>query len=165
MSETTNTGATFSDCRAYRYALLRQWDASLPLLVVIGLNPSTADETVDDPTIRRCVDYATRWGMGGLRMLNLFAYRATEPRDMKRAFDPVGRQNDTFLRALTFDVPRVLCAWGAHGSYMDRDRAVLSLLRDRPLYALKVTKGGHPGHPLYLRADLTPEPFGVPAHV
>ena len=83
--------AVFSPCRTYRYALSRVWAADKPYALFIGLNPSTADETLDDPTIRRCIDFAKRWGYGGLVMANLFAYRATDPAVMKRAAEPVRR--------------------------------------------------------------------------
>lgn len=89
--------AKLSDCRTYRYELWRTWDESKPYAMFIGLNPSTADETEDDPTIRRCINFAKTWGYGGLCMTNLFAYRATQPEDMKRASDPIGNKNDETL--------------------------------------------------------------------
>ena len=93
--------AVFSPCRTYRYALSRVWAADKPYALFIGLNPSTADETLDDPTIRRCIDFAKRWGYGGLVMANLFAYRATNPSEMKAATDPVGVANDEWLIGCT----------------------------------------------------------------
>ena len=90
-------GARFSDCRLYRYQLWRIWDEGRPYLNVIGLNPSTADETRDDPTIRRCIDYAKRWNYGGLFMTNIFAFRATLPAVMKKQVEPVGSDNDHWL--------------------------------------------------------------------
>ena len=83
-------GARFSESRTHRYALWRIWEKGAPMVMFVGLNPSTADETQDDPTIRRCIDFAKRWGYGGLYMLNIFAFRATNPKDMKAAADPVG---------------------------------------------------------------------------
>lgn len=141
----------------YRYSLSRIWDESLPPLTVIGLNPSTADETEDDPTIRRCVGYAKAWGLGGLIMLNLFAYRATNPQEMKAAPDPIGPDNDAFLRVGADGV--FLAAWGAHGAFRGRGDSVRRLLWNRPLYCLGVTHKGEPKHPLYLRADLQPVPL------
>lgn len=158
------TSAGFSDDRVYRYWLTRTWDDATPPLVVIGLNPSTADETQDDPTIRRCIGYARAWGHGGLVMLNLFAFRATDPRDMKRAFDPVGRANDATLRVAT-EGRRVLCAWGAHGTYIDRASVVCEMLATRELVCLGTTKDGQPKHPLYLRADALPVAYGTGATV
>ena len=94
------TGAEFSKDRIHRYALYRVWDESKPLIMLIGLNPSTADENKDDPTIKRCVSFAKHWGYGGLIMVNIFAYRATDPRKMKKATDPVGPDNDKWIRKL-----------------------------------------------------------------
>lgn len=147
--------ACLSSCRTWRYWLLREWDSSLPQLTVIGLNPSTADETLDDPTIRRCIGYAKAWGLGSLVMLNLFAYRATNPREMKTALDPIGPDNDAFLRMNSDGV--LLAAWGTHGTFRQRGDEVRRLLSARPLHCLGVTANGQPKHPLYLRADLQPE--------
>lgn len=88
------SGANFSRCRRFRYALWREWDATLPAVMLIGLNPSTADANHNDPTIRRCIGFARDWGFGGVRVLNLFAFRATYPDDLKAAADPVGPRND-----------------------------------------------------------------------
>jgi hypothetical protein len=127
------------------------------------LNPSTADATNDDPTIRRCIGFARHWGCGRLVVLNLFAVRATDPADMKRADDPVGPENrDWFDRTLrdSHGGP-VVCAWGVHGAYMEQDLTVLGWL-DRvgvePL-ALGVTREGHPKHPLYLPYSAALVPF------
>ena len=158
------SSAGFSDCRRYRYWLSRWWDERREPLVVIGLNPSTADETADDPTIRRCIGYAKAWGHGGLVMLNLFAFRATDPRDMRAATDPVGPANDVTLTTQT-EGRRVLCAWGAHGGHLNRARRVAHLLAGRDLVCLGRTKDGYPKHPLYLRADLVPEPYREAMHV
>lgn len=143
--------AIFSDCRSYRYVLRRSWDDGLPPLVVIGLNPSTADETVDDPTIRRCIGFAKRESYGGLVMLNLFAFRATDPRELTLAVDPVGPDNDRWLGEETLE-HNVLCAWGAHHMADGRE----SWLRRsfvRNWMCLGKTKNGAPRHPLYLPAD------------
>lgn len=148
-----------SKCLRWRYALTREWGPRAPL-VVIGLNPSTATATEDDPTVRRCIGFARRWGMGGLVMLNIFAYRATDPRELRRVTDPVGVRNNDALRVLTAGVPHVLCAWGSHGAYRARGGFVAELLADRPLRCFGRTKGGHPRHPLYLRSDSQPEAYG-----
>ena len=145
------SSAVFSDDRVYRYELRRVWAAG-PLVAFVGLNPSTADETVDDPTIRRCIGFAKRWGYGGLVMVNLFAFRATDPRVMRAAADPVGPANDEHLERLTGEVDQFVAAWGAGGTYMDRDLAVLPIIGWH-LRALGHTKDGHPRHPLYVRAD------------
>ena len=124
----------------------------------VGLNPSTADETQDDPTIRRCIAFAKAWGYGGVCMTNLFAYRATLPEVMKATSDPVGPDNDEYLRALAADAGVVVAAWGANGTHKGRDAEVRKLLPE--LHCLALTKDGHPGHPLYLRKTLTPFPMG-----
>jgi hypothetical protein len=151
-------GAVFSGCRTWRYALLREWDDAKPRAVLIGLNASTADEYKDDPTIRRGIGFATAWGCGSLHMLNEFAFCATDPRDMKRAFDPIGPMNDAVIRATCSEDQHaiIVAAWGAHGRYMDRDIAVLELLADigvRRVECLGTTKAGDPRHPLYVRGD------------
>lgn len=120
----------------------------------IGLNPSTADETQDDPTVRRCIRYAQDWGFNALYMTNIFAFRATDPLVMKRFDDPVGPQNDTALIRLAADAGIVIAAWGVHGTHMGRGDAVRLFLHR--MHVLKLTKGGHPCHPLYLKADLKP---------
>lgn len=150
--------AAFSGDRVYRYALWREWGNSDTqngeLAVFIGLNPSTADETVDDPTIRRCIGYARDWGYSGLCMLNLFAYRATDPKVMKRAVDPVGADNNRWIAEITSQSKLVVAAWGAHGVYGCRDVIVKGMVKG--LTYLRLTKDGHPSHPLYLPKDLKP---------
>ena len=156
-------GATFSRCRLWRYSLWRTWDEGARKLVVIGLNPSTADETINDPTIRRCIDFAKRWELGGLHMLNLFGYRATKPMDMFAADDPVGPGNrGAFDHAcLLYPMPLVLCAWGTHGSHKDQDMTALEWLRDAGIntQCLDVTKHGMPRHPLYIPAVTVPTSY------
>ena len=152
-------GATFSGCRTWRYSLLREWDPTLPQAVFIGLNPSTADETVDDPTIRRCIGFAKSWGCGSLEMLNLFAVRSPFPKYIQNVPDPVGPMNDAVIRAVCGDDPIgiIVAAWGVHGRYRDRDIEVMGLLDGVEAAAfiecLGMTKAGDPRHPLYLRAD------------
>lgn len=146
------TSAIISDCEAYRYRLAREWDSG-PRAVFVMLNPSTADATQDDPTIRRCISFAKREGCGSLDVVNLFAFRATSPADMKSAADPVGPENDRHIMDAfdNADGP-IICAWGAHGAYRGRDREVAHLI-DAPLQCFGLTKAGAPKHPLYLPAD------------
>jgi hypothetical protein len=94
------SSAVFSTCRRYRYVLRRIWDRSTPPAMFVGLNPSTADEVKDDPTVRRCIGYAKRWGFGGLIMTNIFAFRSTDPNALVELDDPVGPRNDAWLRRL-----------------------------------------------------------------
>jgi len=151
-------GANFSPDRVYRYDLWRTWLGGDGFAMFVGLNPSTADETQDDPTIRRCVAFAKAWGYAGLCMTNLFAFRATDPRDMKRASDPVGPQNDMVLKERAGRAGVVVAAWGAHGTYKNRAWWVQGMLPK--LHCLRLTKDGHPGHPLYLSKTLVPQPWG-----
>jgi hypothetical protein len=154
-------GAEFSDCGTYRYALWRTWNAIQPGVLFVGLNPSTADATTDDPTIRRCIGFAKRWGYGGITMANVFAYRATDPREMtvlaeKRA---IGPENDAHLASLAESASFVVAAWGAHlRGRAEREAEVLRLLGD-DVWCLGRTVDGHPRHPLYIRGDVEPEPF------
>jgi hypothetical protein len=129
------------------------------LAAFIGLNPSTADETNDDPTIRRCIGYAKAWGCDGLLMLNLFAFRATDPKMMQAADDPVGPENDAALRQAS-GAEIVIAAWGVGGTFKGRDKVVRELVP--ALQYLRLTKDGHPAHPLYLPKNLTPQPWSRP---
>ena len=150
--------AVMSPCRIYRYVLWREWMVGESYAMFIGLNPSTADETHDDPTIRRCVGFAQRWGYQALCMTNLFAYRATDPDEMKMAgFCAVGPKNDEWLKRMAENAGIIIAAWGVHGRYRKRDREVMNMLPD--LSCLALTKDGHPGHPLYLKNDCRPIPF------
>lgn len=149
--------ASFSDCRTYRYTLIRAWIGGSGTVNFVGLNPSTADETADDHTIRRCIGYAKAWGFQSMRMLNLFAFRATDPRDMMAAADPVGPDNDAVLRHyLTCGEPAI-AAWGAGGWYRGRGPFIHDIYPQ--LQVLRLTKHGHPAHPLYLPKTLTPQPW------
>lgn len=159
-SSSSYASAVLSECRTWRYALTREWGAG-DTLNIIGLNPSTADESRDDPTIRRCVGYAQRWAFGRLVMTNLFAFRSTDPEALKAADDPVGPENDTYLVSEAQKAGYVLCAWGAHGGLRSRSWTVKRLLRGLPLYVFGFTADGEPLHPLYLRRDREPSPWIV----
>ena len=153
--------AIFSPCRTWRYTLERRWGDDPLTLVIVGLNPSTADETQDDPTIRRCIGFARSWGYGRLLMLNLFAYRATDPREMLAAADPIGPDNPEVIgREAGRALGSVLCAWGVHGAHLGWGPGVLERLGSKAM-VLGLTKDGHPKHPLYLRADTQPSPLSV----
>ena len=154
-----NRQTILSPCRTYRYTLWREFGGLVGdgYAMFIGLNPSTADEVNDDPTIRRCVAFAKSWGYEALCMTNLFAFRATQPEDMFAAGDPVGPDNDRHLVELARNAGVVVAAWGTNGTHHGRDSAVHAIVPN--LHCLKKTQAGHPGHPLYLRADLNPVPF------
>ena len=149
----TEATADFSPCELFRYRLTRCWSDG-PTVAFIGLNPSTADAFKLDPTITRCVRRADRLGFGRLVMLNLFAYRATDPADMlkrqRSGRDVIGPENDAWIRREATAASAVVCAWGVHGTLERRDRDVLRLLGGIKLHCLGKSKDGHPRHPLYL---------------
>lgn len=151
--------AVFSPDRKYRYVLRRRFLTGRGTVNFIMLNPSTADETVDDPTIRRCIRFAQTWGYAELVVTNLFAFRATFPTDVWRQDDPVGPINDPELMAAARRADLVVAAWGVDGAVHSRESHVRWLLRPIVLHHLGLTKGGHPKHPLYLRADTKPQPW------
>lgn len=154
--------AIISDCGKYRYHLHRHIGmGGRGSCVFVMLNPSTADATQDDPTIRRCIGYAKTLGCNSLEVVNLFAYRSTSP-DVLRGLGAdmaVGPENDKHILQACALAEFVLCGWGNHGALFGRDREVLKLLRERGVkpMALKINgKSGQPGHPLYLKADAQP---------
>ena len=157
------SGAEFSECRTYRYVLWRRWDwqGYANQIMFIGLNPSTADETEDDPTIRRCLRFARDWGYGGLLMMNAFAFRATDPKVMKAAADPVGPGNDEAFGYRRSQVGMIVAAWGENCP-AKREQRVLQVI-GQTIHCLGKTKSGRPKHPLYLRADTKPEVFWTPS--
>jgi hypothetical protein len=149
--------AEISACGAYRYALWRSWAADQPHVLFIGLNPSVADASVDDPTLRRCMRFARQWGYGGVIMANLFAFRATSPRVLPHVPDPIGPENDRWLEQLRNSVDVAVAAWGWMGSIHSRSARVESRLGE--LYCLGATKNGEPRHPLYVRGDSALQPW------
>jgi len=154
--------ATLSPCGKYRYALSRVWDRDKPLMGWIMLNPSTADAEIDDATIRVCVGRARRMGFGGIRVLNLFNYRATHPTELARAADPVGPGADVALETGFGGCDYIMAAWGNHGTLkgVERPRCeeVLDLFGRAgvKLHALKLTKFSQPAHPLRIGYDVEP---------
>jgi hypothetical protein len=144
----------FSHCQRYRYTLWRTWGHANDYVMFVGLNPSTADESQDDPTIRRCVAFAKDWGYSGLCVTNLFAYRSTRPIEMMKAPDPIGMENDRWLKQIGENATIAIAAWGVHGTLGDRHQAVRQMLPN--WHYLRLTKDGHPGHPLYLPKTLKP---------
>lgn len=153
------TCARFDAARRYRYRLTRVWDASRPVVLFIMLNPSTADERADDPTIRRCIGFARRWDMGGLEVVNLFAWRSPSPATLRRVADPVGPNNDAAIRRAASRAARIFAAWGNHGARNQRAADVMRILGPIPVFCLGVTRSGQPRHPLYCRADAPPVRF------
>jgi len=158
--------ATFSFDRRHRYELTRQWsgegDVSPRFVNFVMLNPSTADAFVLDPTNRRCVGFARDWGFDGLITTNVFAWRSTDPRGLRQASDPVGPDNDAFLVEAARRAELVVAAWGVHAAFDGRGSTVRRLLRSVGVEprVLRLTKDGHPGHPLYVPATTSPAPWG-----
>lgn len=156
-SDGQRSEACFSDCGAYRYGLRRVWNEGGDEVLFVMLNPSTADEMRNDPTIERCQRRAVALGFGGLRIANLFGFRATRPKDLKTATDPVGPENDTLLRDWAGDVALTVAAWGVHGGWRGRGLEVAGWLG--PASHLGLTRAGHPRHPLYVAYTTVPEPW------
>ena len=155
------SSAIFSDCERYRYVLTREWDPAGKRVLFVMLNPSTADEIKNDPTVERCERRARTLGFGAFRVCNIFAFRATDPRVMRAEQDPVGPGNDAAIRESAVWANQVICAWGTHGAHLNRGAEVAGLLRnlDRPLMHLGLSKAGHPKHPLYIAYARQPEPW------
>ncbi len=143
--------AQFSDCGKYRYRLWRRWSNG-PSVAFLMLNPSTADAKRNDPTVERCHRRAVDMGFGALEVVNIFAFRATDPKDLKKAKQPVGPLNDDILLETARSVDMTICAWGSHGTYLGRDLAVRTLLKSAGItpYILALTKFDQPRHPLYV---------------
>lgn len=157
-------GAEFSPCRTWRYALWRNWDwqSHGNVVMFIGLNPSTADESKNDPTIRRCINFAKAWGFGGIIMMNLFAFRTPYPAQLWTAsVDPVGPGNDEAFGYQASRCGMIVAAWGAakHRIVAPRAAAIAGIVCGKPLFSLGQTAEGHPRHPLYVRGDTFPTPF------
>lgn len=145
--------ATFSRCKRYRYQLVRRWEGGAGRCVIVGLNPSTADAQIDDPTIRRCMCFARDWGFNELIMVNLFAYRTPHPSHLKKCDSPVGPGNRRALRRACESAKRVVVAWGVHGTYLDQAAKFSAIGRAQPLYCFGLSKNHQPLHPLYQRRD------------
>lgn len=161
------SGAVLSACGTYRYRLWRVWDDCRPAMVWVMLNPSTADATEDDPTIRRCVGFAEREGFGGIDVLNVFALRATDPKELLTHPDPFGPDNETWLLGCRrrHMMSHLVMGFGAILSKRLRPhyaRAWCCVAGNDP-HCFGVTKDGWPRHPLYLRADAPLVPWTMPS--
>ena len=159
--ELDERGATFSECKGYRYTLWRRW-ARDPMDVWLMLNPSTADAVQNDPTVERCERRSRTMGAGGIIVLNVFAWRSTDPRGLRRVADPEGPLNRAVIRDVCLGasqhgaIARVICAWGGHGKDRGMELALFLHKSGVPLAALKLSKDGTPCHPLYLPYELQP---------
>ena len=149
--------AKISEDKRYRYKLTRVWDKSKKRICFVGLNPSKADETENDPTVWKLVRYADSWGYGGMTVVNLFAIRTPRRRQMMREEEPIGPKNDAVLEhvAVSKEYDKVIAVWGDDGRYKNRNSEVKKLFSE--LWVLKVSKSGEPRHPRFLPGDLTPK--------
>jgi hypothetical protein len=149
--------AVYSDCEAYRYLLTRVWGPGERALFVM-LNPSTATEVQNDPTVERCERRARALGFGAFRVTNIFAFRATDPKVMRAAEDPIGPGNDAAILDSATWADRIICAWGNHGLHLNRGAMVRQMLRGtgQPLFHLGLTGQGQPRHPLYVGYQTLP---------
>ncbi len=153
--------ALYSDCERYRYQLTRIWQPAGGKVLFVMLNPSTATEAQNDPTVERCERRARALGFGAFRVTNIFAWRNTDPRKMRAATDPVGPENDSTISESCAWADRVICAWGTHGEHLQRGLEVEALMRTTgmTLFHLGLTKAGHPKHPLYIAYAQQPQPW------
>ena len=143
-------GAVFDDTKTYRYVLWRNFVVEPKSTCLwIMLNPSTADEFKDDPTVRRCQQFSRQWGFDACRVVNIFAYRSTNPKILSNLANPVGPENDLHLQRETKTATKIVCAWGAHGSVNDRSLSVRQLLIACECWCFGLTKNNEPRHPLY----------------
>lgn len=145
-------GAIFSDCRKYRYVLWRIWDTNKPFIMFIGLNPSTANEKTDDPTIRRVQRFAFDWGYGGVIMMNLFVYVTSSPEELEKCNDHLSLNNE-WLTSVAVICERIIFAWGSFKQARERAKEVKKMFDG---YALAINKDGSPKHPLYIKKNVKP---------
>jgi hypothetical protein len=157
------SSAVYSPCAQYRYLLTREWQGARGRVLFIMLNPSTATEAQNDPTVERCERRARALGFGAFRVCNIFAYRATDPRVMRAMADPIGPLNDAAIAGSLPWADQVICAWGTHGAHLGRGAQVEALLRGwgGALWHLGLTKAGQPTHPLYIGYDRQPMPWSA----
>ena len=157
-------GAIFDETAMYRYSLSRRWAANGRSVTFVMLNPSTADAFEEDPTITRCIGFAKGFGYHALQIVNLFAFRSTDPKKLREVVDPVGLNNDRYIREACRAGSDVICAWGAYAHLAGRDWDAWPLIRRSVpnVFCLGRTKGGHPKHPLYLKATTELERFRPP---
>ncbi len=150
--------AIYSDCENYRYSLTRTWDETGKRVLFVMLNPSTATEVQNDPTVERCERRARTLGYGAFCVCNIFAYRATDPKVMRAQADPTGPANDAAIIEASDWADDIVCAWGTHGEHLQRGPEMERILRaqPKPLTHLGLSKAGHPKHPLYIGYKVQP---------
>lgn len=156
MPEFTDQGAEFSLCERHRFRLWRYWNTSLPIVGFCMLNPSTADDKIMDPTVRRCFGYAVSWGYGGFEVVNIFSLRSTDPAKLYEDEDSGFLESNLLaIRDVAVRSKVLVAAWGTDGAYKARGAIVRAQVS--PLYYLRLTKEGFPAHPLYLPSNLEPK--------
>lgn len=150
--------AVYSPDLRYRYGLTRTWSPGDTVLFVM-LNPSTATEVQNDPTVERCERRARHLGFGGFVVANIFAFRATDPKVMRTEADPIGPENDRMILEMARGAQQIICAWGTHGAHLQRGQHVKALLEpvSNGLFHLGLSQAGHPKHPLYISYDTKPK--------
>ena len=145
-----NNGAHFDETRTYRYALWRTWDESKPKIMFVGLNPSTANENDNDPTIRRVISFAQKWGYGSVFMVNLFPFVTTYPSELEKNKKNIN-ENDEFVKMIASHCEKIVFAWGNFKEATIRGKEMA--MKFPTAYALQINKNGTPKHPLYVRGD------------
>ena len=162
MSESTlERTAIFDATGHYRYRLDRRWAQKGPTVAFVMLNPSRADATCDDPTLRACIQFAQRWHYASLSVVNLFGYRTPHPSELKKAKDPIGADNDHYVLEAVAAADKEVMARGNEGGLLGRDRAILTQrsAHQRKLHCLQLNLSGHPRHPLYIPRSTVLQPF------
>ncbi len=159
LKDDAQSTAIYSPCERYRYQLTRIWQPDGRRALFIMLNPSTATEVQNDPTVERCERRARALGFGAFRVTNIFAWRDTDPRQMRAAADPVGPGNDAAIVEGCGWTDQIIAGWGTHGAHLERGPQVAALLREtgRAVHHLGLTKAGHPRHPLYISYSQQPQ--------
>jgi hypothetical protein len=150
--------AIIDESEKYRYVLERRWGTTSDNVInFVLLNPSTADASQDDPTVKACIQFAKNLGFNGLLITNLFAFRATDPIKMKSCKYPHGSKNDRYIEDAAKKSKMIIVAWGNHGTHCDRDKEVIKLLSPiKNLFCLGITASGNPKHPLYIKRTFKP---------
>ena len=159
IKDDTASTAVYSDCERYRYRLTRIWKPATQRVLFIMLNPSTATEVQNDPTVERCERRARTLGYGAFGVCNIFAYRAMDPKEMRAQSDPIGPENDISINAAAAWATHIVCAWGTHGAHLNRGLEIARILRTqpKPLMHLGLSIADHPKHPLYISYKVQPQ--------
>lgn len=156
----SKSGAIIDQSGAYRYRLWRTFDSGNGIVAFIMLNPSTADAEQTDPTLTRCMGFAKSWGYRRLEVVNLFAYRATDPKELLKANDPIGPENDKYILEVVQSADMIVAAWGEKGKINRRNQQVVNILKPiTDLHVLEMLKCGHPRHPLFAKSNIQPIKF------